>query len=398
VEILLFFLALVAGIIFGVFAGIIPGLHTNLIAALLLILTPLLLNYFSPLTLVIFIVSLSITNLFIEIIPSVYLGAPEEDTALSILPTHDLLLKGKGHQAVFLSALGGLSGTIILILATPLFFIFLSNTYPFFEKMMLWLLVWICIFIIKDYKQKILASIFFILSGIFGFTALNLNITQPLLPLLTGLFGTSGIIFSLNEKTNIPLQGTHLEKVDKKSFLKPMFASFLISPICSFLPGLGGSQATIIGSKIQELDREQFIFLNGSINVALMGLSFVTLFLLDKARTGSAAIISQISQFTFRDLLIVLILIVLLSIISFYIALKISEKVANKIGEWNYRVISITALCFLIILTIVISGVLGLLILITGTCLGLSCQYYGIRKGILMGCLLIPTIIIYWNK
>ncbi|VVB80535.1 Tripartite tricarboxylate transporter TctA family protein [uncultured archaeon] len=397
-EALIVIIAIVLGIIFGIIAGLTPGLHTNLIASILLLLTSLALKYFSPIILIIFIVSLSITNIFLEMIPSIYLGAPDEETALSVLPGHELLLKGKGHQAVFLSALGGLSGIIILLIVSPIFFIFLPSTYPFFEKMMLWLLVWICIFIIKDNKQKILAAIFFIFSGIFGFASLNLNISQPLLPLLTGLFGTSGIIFSLNGKTNLPNQEAELEKLDKKSFFRPILASFLVSPICSFLPGLGGSQAAIIGSKIAgELEREQFLFLNGSINIALMGLSFVTLFLINKSRTGSAAIISQIGQITFRELLIILALILVISMISFYLTLIISKNIANKIGNWNYRKISISILIFLVALTGIISGVLGLLVLLTGTCLGLSCQYYGLRKGILMGCLLIPTIIIYWK-
>lgn len=391
-------LAIILGVIFGVIAGLIPGLHTNLIAAILLSLTPILLKYTSPINLVIFIITLTITNIFLEIIPTIYLGAPDEESALSTLPGHDLLLKGRGHQAVFLSALGGLSGIIILLITTPLFFLFLPKTYPFFEKMMLWLLVWICIFIIKDNKEKILATIFFIFSGILGIAALNLNINQSLLPLLTGLFGTSGIIFSLNEKTIIPPQNKQIEKSEKKLFLKPILAASLVSPICSFLPGLGSSQAAIIGSKVTgELGREQFLFLNGAINTALMGLSFVTLYLIGKSRTGSAAIISQITQMNFRELFSILILIILISIISFYITLKISKKIANRIEYLNYRLISLIILIFLIILIIFISGFLGLTVLITGTFLGLSCQYYGLRKGILMGCLLIPTIIIYWR-
>jgi putative membrane protein len=389
---------ILVGIFFGILAGLIPGIHTNLISVILLSLSPILLQIFSPLNLVLFIVSLSIANIFFEVIPTIYLGAPNEETALSTMPGHEYLLKGKGHQAVFLASLGNISGILISLVVIPLFFLFLVKAYPFFEKMMLWLLVWICIFIIKDEKQKILAIIFFILSGFLGFSSLNLNINQALFSLLTGLFGTSGLIYSLNEQANIPSQETSLDKINKRKFIKPLISSFLISPICSFLPGLGSSQATVIGSKItREIERDQFLFLNGSINSALMTLSFVTLFLIDKSRTGSAAVISQITKLSLSNLILIIIIIFLISLVLFLLTIFVSEKVANLIGKLNYQKISISILIFLIILVFFISGFLGLLVLITGTCLGLSCQYYGLRKGILMGCLLIPTIIIYWR-
>jgi putative membrane protein len=388
-------LAITLGIILGIITGLIPGLHTNLISALTITILPFLLLYFSPFSLAIFIVSLSITNLFIEFIPSTYLGAPDEDTALSVLPGHELLLKGKAHFAIFLSSLGSLIGLFMAIILAPLLFISLNTIYPFFETMMPWLLVWICILLLLDSKQLALSLIIFILSGFLGIASLNLTINQPLLPLLTGLFGISSIIYSISQKTNIPNQDTTLDFIDKKTFTKPILISALISPICSFLPGLGSSQATIIGSKISNLKREQFLILNSTISPILMSLSFVTVFLINKSRTGSASAISEMIQLSKNQIWIILALTIIVGLIVFFITLKISKSIANKIQNINYEKLSWTILIFLIIMTAVISGHLGLLVLIISTFLGLSCQYYGIRKGLLMGCLLIPTIIIY---
>jgi putative membrane protein len=388
-------LLIILGIFFGIITGLIPGLHTNLISAMAITTLPFLLKYLEPLPLVIFIVSLSITNLFLEFIPSIYLGAPDEDTSLSILPAHELLLSGKAHFAILLSSLGSIVGLILAILIAPALFLFLNHIYPFFEMMMPWLLIWICILLLLDSKQLTLSIIIFILSGFLGIASLNFNINQPLLPLLTGLFGTSGIIYSISQKTNIPEQNTKLEKINKKEFIKPTIISAIISPICSFLPGLGSSQATIISSKISKIKREQFLILNSTINPILMSLSFVTLFLINKSRTGSASAISEIIQLTKQQIWTILFLTLIIGIIAFFITMKISKLIANKIQNINYAILSYTILIFLVILTTIISGPLGLLILATSTCLGLSCQYYGIRKGLLMGCLLIPTIIIY---
>jgi putative membrane protein len=389
-------LPILFGIFFGIICGLIPGLHTNLISALTITALPFLLSHFSPFSLAIFVVALSVTNMFLEFIPSTYLGAPDEDTALSILPGHELLLKGKAHFAIFLSSLGSLIGLFLTLFLSPILFISLSTIYPFFELMMPWLLVWVCIMILLDNEQMTLSIIIFILSGFLGIGALNLNINQPLLPLLTGLFGTSGIIASISEKTNIPLQNTDLENFDKRILIKPAIISSIISLPCSFLPGLGSSQATAIGSKLtKEISREQFLILNSTINPILMSLSFVTVFLINKSRTGSASAISEIIQLASKDVWTILAITILVGVMAFFITLKISKTLANKIQNINYAKLSWTILIFLIIMTGIISGFMGLLVLTVSTCLGLTCQYYGIKKGLLMSCLLIPTIIIY---
>lgn len=389
-------IAIILGIILGIITGLIPGLHTNLVSSILVALLPFLLTLSNPLPLAIFICSMSITNLFLEFIPSIYLGAPDEETTLSILPGHELLLKGKGHQAIYYSTIGGALGLIISILIIPLMFFSLEKVYPFFEKMMAWLLIWISIFIVSENKQKVLATIIFILSGFLGIASLNLNINQSILPLLTGLFGISGLIFSINEKTKIPLQQTNIEKINKKELFKPIISGSIISPLCSFLPGLGSSQATVIGSKIfKTISREQFLILNGIINTILMILSFITLFLINKSRTGSANAISEILQLTKSNLTAIILTTILVGILSIFITLFLSKKVANIIEKINYTKLSYIIIIFLTILTILISGFLGLLVLIISTLLGLSCHYYGARKSILMGCLLIPTILYY---
>jgi putative membrane protein len=339
---------------------------------------------------------MSISTIFLDFIPSTYLGAPDEDTTLSVMPGHELLLQGKANTAIFLSSLGALIGTILVFILVPILLFSLNIVYPFFEKMMLWLLVWICIMLIKDEKNIPLTILLFILSGFFGIASLNLNLNQPLLPMLTGLFGISGLIFSINEKAKIPEQQKEIEYPNKKELIKPTLASLIISPFCSFLPGLGGSQATIISSRILgELNRKQFLIMNGIINPILMGLSFVVLFIINKARTGSAAAISQIMQLTQSDIYTILLIMFIVGIISFFITIWASRKISNHVNKINYKIVSLSVIIFLTILVSIISGFQGFLVLLVSTSLGLTCQHYGIRKGILMGCLLIPTILYY---
>ncbi|MBI2004265.1 tripartite tricarboxylate transporter permease [Candidatus Pacearchaeota archaeon] len=78
-------LAIFAGTFTGVLTGLIPGIHVNLIGVFLISLSSTLLFNINPLYLVIFIVAIAITHIFIDFIPSIFLGCPDTDTELSVL-------------------------------------------------------------------------------------------------------------------------------------------------------------------------------------------------------------------------------------------------------------------------------------------------------------------------
>ena len=107
--------------------------------------------------------------------------------------------------------------------------------------------------IFNEKNNKLLALTIFIIAGFLGFTSLNLNIDQPLLPMLTGLFGASNILLSIHQNTIIPKQKIpKLKKIllSKKSFIKSSLASIIAAPFTAFLPGLGASQAAVIGKEV----------------------------------------------------------------------------------------------------------------------------------------------------
>lgn len=393
--ILEFIIVLILGIVAGTFTGLIPGIHTNLIAILIL---PLALTTQLPVTIaLIFIVSMAITHTFVDFIPAIFLGAPDEDTGLGVLPGHEFLLMGQGHHALKLTLLGSAIATISLILIAPLFVFFVPKIYPFIEKMMAFFLIWISIFLIyNERNSKAKALLIFTLAGFLGLATLNSDISQPLLPLLTGLFGTSTIIHSIKSKTKVPEQIIEKLKICKKDLIRPTIATIIVSPICSFFPGLGSSQAAIIGSETAgRLNREQFLILMGSINTLVISTSFITLFLFQKSRTGAAFAISQITSLTATHLYIILATIIISTIAAIPISIRISKSIAKNIHKIPYLKISISILIFLTIITTYFSGILGLITLVVSTLLGLTCIEFQTRRGFLMGAILIPTIIYY---
>lgn len=390
-------IALTLGILAGTFTGLSPGIHINLIASILL--GHIIFYEIEPILLVIFIVSMSITHTFIDFIPSIYLGAPEEDTFLSILPGHQFFLEGKAYEATVLTLYGSIFALIVILFYTPIFIIFLPKIYLTIKSLIPFILIFISSFIIIREKEIISSLIVFIISGFLGYVAFNAPLNEPLMPLLTGLFGLSSLITSIQSKNIIikqkiiPLKEIKLSKVE---FKRAAFASFLSSPLCSFLPGIGSGHAATLGSEIVRQTRKSFLFLVGSINTIIMALSFVTVFAIDRARSGSAYAIQEIlKNITQKDLTIILITILISALISFYIGILISKNASLMINKINYKKISILVISFLIIVNFIFSNIIGIMVLIISTSIGMYCIISKVRRINLMGSLILPTIIFY---
>jgi len=405
-------LAIILGILAGTLTGLIPGIHINLIAIILLGFSASLLNITSPLTIVIFITAMAITHTFVDYIPSIFLGAPDEDSILSVLPGHKLLLKGQAYFAIIFTLYGSLTALLIILLFTPIFIYLLPIIYPYVLRIMWIILLLASAYLIlseggfkkqdfsKKYKKKIWALIIFLLAGFLGIASLNLNIKEPLLPLLTGLFGASNLIFSIKQKTKIPKQRIKpIKKIRlrKKSIIRSIFASIIASPFTAFLPGLGASQAAVIGKEVSDIkDQREFLFLLGAINTIVMGLSFIALYSIQKTRTGAAVAISKlIPELGLTELFYILGTIIISGIIASFITIYLSKLTARNIHKFNYSKLSIIILAILIMITIYFTGILGLLIFIVSASLGLTTIFLDIKRMHLMGALLIPTILFY---
>ena len=230
-------LAIIIGTCFGIFTGLTPGVHINLVSVLILTFSPALLQFTSPLILSIVIVSMGITHTFLDFIPSCFLGAPNPETALSILPAHKLLLKGRGYEAVRLATIGSLVGLIITIFLTmPLIFL-LNTSYEFVSQFIPYILICASLILIFREKSRIWGLILFLLSGILGIGVLNLNINQPLLPLFSGLFGIPMLVLSINDNIQIPKQNFETEKISFKELFKNISVGLFASSIIVCIVG-----------------------------------------------------------------------------------------------------------------------------------------------------------------
>ena len=386
-------LALFIGLICGIITGLTPGIHINLISAFIISLT--LLTKLKPETLIVFLVSMSITHTFLDSIPSIFLGAPDSDHALSVLPGHKLLLQQKGYEAVLLTIIGSFSAILISICFIPLIYLILNNFYSVIQKFIPFFLISTLVFLIlNERKNKITAFFISLLAGSLGLTTLSLNIEQILFPLFSGLFGISTLVISLKQKIKIPKQKITFPKIKLKKYIKTIFSGFIASLLVGTMPGLGSAQgAAIVESVNKKINNKYYLILTGSLNTFVMVISFVTLYTIGKARNGTVIAISKLVE-NYSKIYFIYSLITILAIagIATILAINISKIFSKIIFKINYKKLLISIILLITILTVYLTNFIGLIVLLTSSFLGIYVNLKGIARSHLMSVLIIPVI------
>ncbi len=390
------FIGLLIGCVLGIFTGITPGIHINLVSVLILSFSPWLLRYVAPLTLGLVIVGMTIVHTFLDSIPATFLGAPDSDEVLSVLPGHKLLLEGKGYEAVARTVIGTLAAAIMMIALTPLLILGVKWLYPLVkEKISVILIVLCCFFLLKERKSKLWALLVFLLAGVLGIVTLTMGLKDPLFPLFSGLFGTAGLLLSVNDKVNVPEQKISFPKVTKKEGSSALTSAIITGSFCSMLPGLGPSQAAMIGSSFTKtMTGPTFLILNSALNMVNMMMSFITLYAIDKGRNGAIVVVGEIVGDIGKKELLLLLSGVLIALgIGTYLTLALTKVFAKLMTKINYKKMCIGIIIFVTTLVILLTGWQGLLIYLTATSLGLLPPLKNVGRSHMMGCLLLPIIL-----
>jgi len=443
-ELLLIILFCVLGVITGIATGLLPGLHVNNIALILLSLSGAIVGVFSFLfeygiseqfilvLICVYIIATSISHTFHDTIPTTFLGAPEEDTALAVLPAHALLLEGKGYEAVALSALGSYGAIIFcflllypirVIIGNPLFF------YSTLREIMLWVLIAISILMIGTEKGKIddfgtkgitpavigmlFAAFIFFFSGVFGLVILDFPLDSPiglsspvLFPALAGLFGTPTLLTSLMTKPVIPkqiIEKPSFDKKTKKSSVLSVITGSLAGVLVSIIPGITSATGTILAMNARgESDKRQTIVTLSAVNTACAFFVVVVLFIILRSRSGATlaameliAVEEWITIMMPANLIYLLITLLLGGTLSYFLTLKVGKIFAKHFANVPYALLVKLTIAMIVILVFLFTGLMGILILIVATFIGLLPVHWGVRRSHCMGILLVPIILYF---
>lgn len=391
--------AILIGVFIGIFTGLTPGIHINLVSLVVLTLSPFLSQYVGLTSIAAFIISMAVTHTFLDCIPSVFLGAPYSDTALSVLPGHKLLLQGKAFDAVKLTVIGSLLGLILSVAIVPVLIPTVAFIYPYLRGYIGYILILIIIAMILRDSKRLWALNIFLMSGILGILVFSMpNLKDPLFAMLSGLFGLSTLLVSLADKVNVPPQ--KIEEtitLDNKEVAKAVSATTFAGILTAFMPGLGPAQGAIIASQlVRKLSDYGFLIIVGGLNTVNMVLSLVMLYAIEKARSGAVLVIGEIVKIIDLNLLVILLSASLIAGgLATFLALKITKFFSKLIQKVNYQILVIVIMSFIVVLAFYFSGFLGLLVLFVSTCIGIVPAKLGVGRNHAMGCLILPVILYF---
>jgi len=382
--------------------GLIPGVHINLVSIILLSSSGYLLGFATPLSLAIFIISMSVTHSFLDSIPSIFLGAPDAAQALSVLPGHRMLLEGKGFEAVKLTVIGSMLCLILTIFFIPIMIPILPAIYEFIKPYIGWILVFVVTYMIlktRGLNNKIWSAFVFFFAGALGIVVLNFpNLDQPLFPMLSGMFGVSTLLLSLTAKVNVPIQVIEETIViSKLRMIKALIAAVFSGSLTGIFPGLGAAQAAIIAIQmVGNIGMHAFMILIGGINTVNFIFSLATLYAIEKARNGAVIVVMEIlKDVNVWQLTVLLASVLIAGSIATFLALKIAKGFAKVITKLNYNYMCYSVIGLIFVMVGFFSGWWGLLILVISTGVGIIPAVVGVGRNNAMGCLMLPVILYF---
>ena len=384
----------------GIITGLTPGIHVNTVAIMGLSIFPRL--SISPIEFAVIMVGMAVTHTFLDFIPSIFLGVPEEETALSVLPTHQLLIQGRAIEAVKLTAYGSLFGLFFaLIFLLPALFlipVIYKNLHPF----ILYILI-ICIIILilreREFRKIFYASIVFLLSGILGifmFKQRILSTTEVLFPVFVGIFGLSNILFSLKSKSTeiVPQEDFITIRMDR-DLLSSTFIGSIGGLIVGILPAMSPSQVGVIMYEIMGTNIRNFILSVSAINTSDAIYSFISLYTINNPRSGVATIIGKIMSINLNTLLLLVGVTSFIAFIATFLHIKIGRIAMRFVERINYGFLSFLSLMFVLVLVLYFTGLFGLYMAILSTVIGTIPILSSISRTHCMGVLIVPTILYF---
>ena len=385
------------GVAFGIITGLVPGMHVNTLAAILI---GFFYKYdFPGMPLAYFVIGLSVANSFSGFIPSIFLGAPDESTVLSVAPGHRMLKKGRGYEALALTVFGGAGGFIALILALPLIMYAIPPIYEAIRQYIQYVLILAIAFLILKEKHVLWAVSVYALASVFGIVSMNANINAAylLLPMLSGLFGISALALSYFTDSKIPRQKTKI-LIEYKKYIPATVLGLFSGLIAGILPGIGTSQSAIITQQLGKTrGAKKFLVLLGAVAVTDIMLSVLAIYLVGNPRSGGAVAIQGFlgGKIALSTVLSFMAAGIISAAIAAYFTLKLGRKFGGIICKVNYKATVVLTAIFLFGVIYAFSGLVGILIALTGTAIGIIPNLVGVKKSLLLGCLITPTILYF---
>jgi putative membrane protein len=386
------------GVLLGTVSGILPGIHANTLAGVLLSLQVALIPVIGPVALAATMFAALITHTFVDSIPTTFLGIPDADTALAVLPAHALCLEGNGEEAVRIAALGNACAMIIAVPLSVLCYFLLPALQPLFDWGIGLILVAVIGYMIVTSEAPGWAFGLFGISGILGIFTLRYGFlgwhsvgggSALLMPLLTGLFGIS-VLFVASQGT-MPAQKFNGISMDGRSVVRSSVLGTLAGVAVGWLPGLSNATANgVLASVIgYDKDRRAYILATSAANTANAFIGLAALFALSRMRNGVMVALSALPLPPASALFVVG---VVAACAAYVITVTLSRS-AHLLGGIEGRWLNGVVIAFVVALCLVLTGPFGGFVLLLATLIGLVPHMVNVPRMYCMGAVMVPVML-----
>ena len=405
----------IIGASLGTFTGLVPGIHVNTLASIMLVSYPAMESALSGLVdpeyvsavVCCCIMSASVVHSFIDFVPSVFIGAPDAEDAVSILPGHRMVLQGRGMAAVRAAAIGSLVGcSVAIVLSVPLQYVMLNGAEEVMDRLTpLVLIVASSILILNEGRKgnMMWGVACFILSGAIGSMCMFMPIPAKgilgegtlMFPMLTGLFGIPVLVEAAAGK-GIPEQRD--DEPDPVG-LMPGIKGVVTGCIAGWFPGITSTVGASMSACFMPENRpERFISTVASVGTVTSVLSLVTLSVSGSGRSGSAIVIGEIlgdglNGFMSEGFLMLLLATATASVLGYGLTIWSGRMMSSLVTRIDERMLNKTVIILLLILTVATTGLPGLLVLAGAMAVGFIPNACGTGRTVLCGCLILPVML-----
>lgn len=378
---------IILGVFTGLLTGLTPGLHPNTV-----IFSSMPFYFGMGIDFILyasFISGISVSHTFHDFIPSIFLGVPEPDSALAALPGQAMALRGRGVEAFIHTVYGGVYSMLVALPAALLFYFILEPLYGFFSSFMHLLLLFFLLVIVLRSENEFSSIIVAVLAGSLGLIGFGTPVNQQyiLIPVFGGLFAFPSVWNAVKSSREIPEQRDWF--AGDRCYRSGGFLGFLASIPVALFPGTTASVATtflwpIAGS------RKKFLSAVGGVNTSDIFLSFLTLMVLGRARSGASVAVQTLG----RSDTALFVLGASLTAVAFSAPLSIfALKLFIRSGMYSrQKFLASTALIGIFIFSFFLTGPVGILVFLTSASIGFFSALTGNRHSC-MAVLLVPSII-----
>lgn len=395
VGVLTLLVAIGGGIGLGTVSGLVPGLHANTLALLLAATAG---SVPGPRVYVgAAMLAAGVTHTFLDVVPALSLGVPDPAMAAGALPSHRLVIEGRGREALRLSALGSAGAVVLAVpLATPVTWLMIRLYPPVTAHLSLVLGAIGALLVLSEpgWTRRVGGMLSLGASGGLGLLTLDasvagaLPVADVLVPVFSGLFGAPVLLAAI-EGEGVPPQADPAVTTPRRTIAVLATVGTCCGAVVGYLPGVSSAvAATLALGLTSQRGPRAFVVTTSGVNTATAVFALFALIVFGDPRTGVLVALNRANVPLALPSLLAAVAIA--AAVAAILVPVLGDRYLRTVGQLDPARLSIGVLVGLVGLSALFAGPLGVGVFGAATLVGHLPPITGCRRATLMGVLLVP--------